>query len=117
MKKMLIFFVAIVLSSCSTLSPVGVWDYSVTGTPDGDRSGIMTVSKKDKKAFDAILKTDEGELKFDTFAFEAKTKKSTGDFNYQGTVIFLDADVKADEMTGNLSTQGMNFPFKATRKK
>lgn len=117
MKRMLIVLVAVVVSSCSTLSPVGVWDYSVTGTPDGDRSGIMMVSKKDKKAFDAILKTDEGELKFDTFAFEAKTKKSTGDFNYQGTTIFFDADVTENEMTGNLSTQGMNFPFKATRKK
>jgi hypothetical protein len=117
MKKMLLVFAVVLLSSCSTLSPVGNWDYSVTGTPDGDRAGTMTVAKKDKKTYGAVLKTEEGELKFDKFQFVSKTKKSTGEFNYQGMIILFDAKVTENEMTGSVSTQGTDFPFKATRKK
>jgi hypothetical protein len=117
MKKL--FYLAIVFCafSCASVSPVGTWNYSITGTPQGDYSGVLNVTKADKKNYSAVMKSDAGDLKFNKFSFDGKTKKSTGDFDYQGMNVWFDTALKENEMTGNVSVQGMNFPFKATRKK
>ena len=118
MKKILIVLIAFLLVSCASISPVGEWSYTISGTPEGDRTGVMTVSKKDKKQFNAVLKTNEGELPFNSFNFASKTKKSTGQFDYQGMSISFDAILKENKkMEGSISTQGMDFPFKASRTK
>ena len=117
MKKIL--YIAIVLSafSCASISPVGNWDYTITGTPQGDYSGVMSITKKDKNTFSAQMKSQAGDLNFNKFTFDGKTKKSVGDFDYQGMNLNFDAALKENEMTGSISVQGMNFPFKATKKK
>jgi hypothetical protein len=117
MKKLLYLLLILVVSSCASISPAGNWNYTITGTPQGDYSGVLTVTKKDKKTFSAVMKSDAGDFKFNQFTFESKSKKSTGDFDYQGMNVYFDTAIKENEMTGNVSVQGMNFPFKATRKK
>ncbi len=117
MKKIFYLLLIVVVSSCASISPVGNWDYKITGTPQGDYSGVLTVAKKDKKDYSAVMKSDAGDLKFTQFKFESKTKKSSGEFDYQGMTVSFDSSVKENEMTGSVSVQGMNFPFTATRKK
>ncbi|MBS1951898.1 MAG: hypothetical protein OJF59_001399 [Cytophagales bacterium] len=115
MKKLPFIIAALFLASCASLTPVGKWDYQITGTPQGDYSGVMTVSKKDKKTLAAEMKSQAGDLPFSKFDFNDKSKKAMGDFSFQGMTIFFDATVTEQEMTGSVSTQGMNFPFKAKR--
>jgi hypothetical protein len=117
MKKVFYLLFIFSLSSCASLSPAGNWDYAITGTPQGDFSGTLTVTKKDKKTFSAVMKSKAEDLKFNKFTFEPKSKKSTGDFDYQGMNVFFDTAINENEMIGNISVQGMSFPFKATRKK
>ncbi|HCW05820.1 MAG TPA: hypothetical protein DGG95_00450 [Cytophagales bacterium] len=105
------------MTSCSSLSPVGSWDYKVTGTPQGDYGGVLIVRKKDKKTLNAVMRSNGNDLPFNSFTFDPKTKKSNGDFNYQGMSVNFDASVSPAEMNGGISVEGMNFPFKATRKK
>jgi uncharacterized protein YceK len=116
MKNYFILFLSgLLLSGCASISPVGSWDYSVTGTPQGDYTGTMTVTKKNKE-YGAVLNSQGSDLVFKKFSFDAKTKKTSGDFDFQSTPIYFDAEVKKNEMTGHMSTDDAQFPFKATRK-
>lgn len=117
MKILSFVFAAFVLASCASISPVGNWDYKITGTPQGDYSGTLVVTKNTDKTFTATMKSEGGEMKFNQFKFESKTKKSTGDFDYQGMNIYFDTTIKENQMAGNVSVQGMTFPFTATKKK
>lgn len=117
MKKILYLAMIVTLASCASLSPAGQWDYKITGTPQGDYSGVLTVTKKDKDNFNANMKSQAGDLPFNSFVFNAKSAKSTGDFSFQGMTIYFDATVTKTEMTGSVATQGMTFPFTAKRKK
>ena len=105
------------LVGCASVTPVGSWDYTVTGTPNGDYAGTLIVTKN-KKQYAATLNTPGADdLPFKKFSFDPKTKKASGDFDYQGTPISFDATVKENDMAGNMSTDDAQFPFKATRKK
>lgn len=117
MKNVCLVLVAVAMASCGSLSPIGSWDYKITGTPQGDYSGVLVVTKKDKKTLGAVMKSSGNDLPFNHFVFDSKTKKSGGDFTYQGMGINFDATVSKMEMIGNISVEDMSFPFKATRKK
>jgi len=106
----------LLVASCASVTPVGSWDYTVTGTPNGDYAGILTVTKT-KKQYAATLNSQGSDLPFKKFAFDSRTKKTSGDFDYQGTPIYFDATVTEKVMAGNMSTDDAKFPFKATRKK
>jgi hypothetical protein len=98
------------------VSPVGSWDYTITGTPNGDYAGTLNVTKI-KKQYAATLNSQGSDLPFKKFAFDPKTKKASGDFDYQGMPISFGAMVKENDMAGNVSTDDAQFPFKAARKK
>lgn len=117
MKNIILIGIFFGMVSCSSLSPVGNWDYKITGTPQGDYGGELIVTKKDKTTLTAVMKSNGNDLPFNHFVFDSKTKKSGGDFNYQGMGINFDATVSEKEMIGNISVDEMSFPFKATRKK
>jgi len=100
------------------VSPVvGNWDYKITGTPQGDYSGVLVVSKGDKKTLNAVMKSNGSDLPFTQFKFDSKTSKSTGSFYYQDMSVSFNATVKQTTMDGSISVENMNFPFTATRKK
>jgi len=117
MKNIFSILIALFITSCASVSPVGNWDYKITGTPEGDYAGVMTVTKKDKKTLEAVMESTVGKLTFTKFTFNTKAKKSFGDFTYQGMSVVFDATVSEKEMNGNISVEGMSFPYKATRKK
>lgn len=94
----------------------GNWDYVITGTPEGDFAGIMVITSANQ-GYTATMNTSAGNLDFNRFSFDAATGKATGEFSYSGTGVSFDATVVGDTMNGNVNAGGMEFPFKATRKK
>jgi hypothetical protein len=123
MKLNLIYlFVALVLASCastkttSKITPVGDWDYMITGTPEGDFKGVLNVTAAGT-GYAAKMLSAAGEAPLQKFAYDPTTKKVTGAVPYNEFMVDMDATVAADEMTGSMSAGGMSFPFKATRKK
>ena len=123
MKKIFtLLFIAITITACVATktttkapSPAGNWDYSITGTPQGDFRGIMIITEVDK-VLTAKLVSDGSDLPINNFLFNKETQKMSGEFDYSGALILLDAVLNVNEITGNMSTSGMSFPFKATRK-
>jgi len=123
MKNLIFIFVALIIASCSAtktskvaITPAGSWDYNIVGTPEGDFSGVMTITPQDKKYL-AKMSASGNELTINNFTFDEANKKVAGDLDYSGTTVLLDALLNGEEMVGNMSAGGMNFPFKAIRKK
>jgi hypothetical protein len=92
--------------------PSGDWNYVVTGTPDGDFKGVLAVSGEGAK-----LISDQGVTPLNNFSFAKDTGKLTGTFPYNGMQIDLNATMEGEQLKGTMSTQGMSFPFSATKKK
>ena len=115
-RSFLILCFCLFLAGCASITPVGSWDYTVTGTPNGDYAGTLIITKIEKQ-YAATLNAQGSDLPFKKFSFDPKTMKASGDFDYQGTPILFDATVKENDMSGNMATDEAQFPFKATRKK
>ncbi len=118
MKRLILpLFLIALLASCASVGPTGTWDYSVTGTPQGDYTGIMTVTRQ-KVGYVAKMNGQQaGEIAFEKFSFDKKSKLSKGLFYFSGAEITFSAAVTKEQMKGSMSTSGMDFPFLATRKK
>lgn len=121
--SILYVFVILFLVACSStktmapiVTPAGNWDYSVTGTPDGDFKGVLNVTSAGE-AYSGKMITSAGEVPLEGFAYNKETKKVTGQVPYNGFMVDLDAIMAGDELAGTMSAGGMSFPFKATRKK
>ncbi len=122
MQKFIYLFLVLVLASCATVktkqvtvTPVGDWDYTITGTPNGDYAGVLSIVEKES-VLAAAMKTNEGELAFNNMSFDKATNIVTGNFNYQGTDLVFNATLAGEAMTGTIAAGGYGFPFKATRK-
>lgn len=120
MKKYL-FLIALINVSCAStkklaLVPVGSWDYKITGTPNGDFSGVLIVTMEGDK-YMATLKSEVGELKFTQTKYDQATKKLTGSFDFDGTPIDFESTTEGDAMKGSVSAGGGSWPFNGTRKK
>lgn len=123
MKNLIFAFAALIIASCAStktskvvISPAGNWDYTITGTPEGDFSGVMNIVAQDK-VYTAKLNASGSELAIEKFTWDEATKKVGGELYYSGTSVLFDATLAGEEMIGTMSAGGMNFPFKATRKK
>jgi hypothetical protein len=103
-------------SAKTPVTPAGEWEFSITETPQGDFTGIMTIGQQEN-LFTAKLIANGSDIHFEKFSWHESSRKAEGELTYSGTTVYFDATLEGEEMTGNLSTGGMNFPFKATRKK
>ncbi len=122
MKNLILVFVVLIIASCATtktskvvITPTGNWDYSITGTPEGDFKGVMSIVNQDD-AYTAKMNMSNGEIALSNFTWNEPAKKVTGQFNYSGYAVFFDATMAGEEMLGSMSVEGQSFPFKATRK-
>jgi hypothetical protein len=118
----IVIFIALAFTACvaskptsKAPSPTGSWDYTITGTPQGDFKGEMIITETDK-VLHAKLISNGAELPIEKFTFNKETLKMSGEFDYSGALILFDGVFATNEITGSMSTSGMNFPFKATRK-
>lgn len=123
MKQNIFFlFIVLLLASCAStkttakITPVGDWDYTITGTPEGDFKGVLNVTQSGA-AYAAKMISGAGEVPMQKFVYDPATKKVTGSFPYSEFMVDMDAVVAADEIVGSMSAAGMSFPFKAVKKK
>ena len=124
MKHLLYFMLfALVLSSCASTkststapSPAGNWDYAITGTPEGNFSGVLIIEQIND-TYTAKMTNAAGDLPIAKYNYDKATMKMSGEFDYSGNLVLFDGVMAGDEITGTMSTGGMSFPFKATRKK
>lgn len=119
--KISFLFLALTFAACVATktvskvpSPTGNWDYTITGTPEGDFKGQMVVTETDK-ILNAKLAGNGIDLPIEKFAFDAASQKLTGEFWYGSTQVYMDVIMNGDQMAGTVSASGMTFPFKATR--
>lgn len=123
MKNLIFVFVALIIASCAStktikvvITPAGNWDYTITGTPEGDFTGIMSIVSENNQ-YSAKMTAGGSEITIYNFTWDEPTKKVGGDFNYSGYTVQFDAAMAGEEMMGNMSVEGTSFPYKATRKK
>ncbi len=123
MKNLIFVFVALLSISCTStktskgvITPSGNWDFTVTGTPDGNFTGLMSIVSENN-LYSAKLTASGSEIIIYKFTWDEPTKKVGGEFNYSGYTVLLNAAMAEEEITGIMSAEGMNFPFKATKKK
>jgi hypothetical protein len=124
MKTILMFIIsAFIISSCAStktstvdITPVGDWDYSITGTPEGDFTGVLSIVTMNKTYVGKMI-TSGTEVTINNFVWNKANHNIGGDFNYSGYPVYLDVTQTGEELTGSVSVEGMSFPFKATRKK
>lgn len=123
MRVAIFAFVIVGLIGCATskqssrnVSPVGNWDYTVKGTPEGDFAGVMVVASTGK-VFSAKLSTGQNELPIEKFVYDEASKKMTGEFYYSSARVYFNAQLSGDAIDGTMSVDDASFPFKATRKK
>ena len=121
MKKLFNLLIVVVFYSCASSkmasnAPDGDWNYTVTGTPDGDHSGILTITTEKNKCT-AIIKSETGEMTLNDAAFDKEKQLLTGNIDYDGTTVYLNITRTGDSLEGKVSASGMDFPLKGTRKK
>jgi len=96
-------------------TPVGNWDYEVLNTPQGNFSGVMSITSA-AAGYAAKMSTPVGEVAINQFSWDGSGRKVAGVFSFTGFQVQFDASLAGREMTGYMSVDGMQFPFKATRK-
>ncbi len=120
--SILYVFVILILASCAStktmapITPVGDWDYSITGTPEGDFKGVLNITSTGE-VYTAKMISSNGTVPLEKVTYNKDTKKITGEIPYNGFMVALDATLNGDELIGGTEAGGMTFPFKATRKK
>ena len=115
-KLVFVLSVSLLFSACTAVGPAGSWNYTVTGTPQGDFTGDLIVTKNET-GYAAKLSSKDGEIPFNSFTYNKKEKKSAGTFDFSGTTIDFKAGVEKEQMKGTMTAGGMEFPFSATKKK
>lgn len=124
MKTSKIYTLALILllSACATVKtakipgPEGEWDYSITGTPNGDYAGVMAITKNES-SYTGSLNTSEGSTPLTNLSYKPEEKKLEAEFDYNGMTILLTGLVNGDVFDGTVSTGDYQFPMKGTRKK
>ncbi|NJM24881.1 MAG: hypothetical protein HC859_04540 [Bacteroidia bacterium] len=112
----------VLLSACATVKtakipgPEGEWDYAITGTPNGDYSGVMAITNANN-ALAGVLRTSDGDAPLNNLVYKAEEKKLEGEFDYNGMTVVLSGIVEGDAFKGTVSTGGYEFPMTAARKK
>ena len=123
MKKVLILVVlAFVAYSCASTKTskkavdiaIGSWDYVVSGTPEGDATGVMVISKEGE-VYSGVLNTSQGSAPLENVTVTDNNLKCY--FNYMGYNIEVTGLFTADTFTGKASVEYNDFPMTATRQK
>ena len=119
----LILVFAVAFSSCKgtkataskakKYTPAGTWEYLITGIPDGDQSGTMTIMEG-SDGMSGKISSDAGETDLEDLVIEDNILTAT--FSVQGYDIEMKGTFEGDTYKGNISVAGYEFPVTATRK-
>lgn len=119
--SLLIIVAIAILSSCASTksakenSPAGDWDYSIKGTPQGDFSGVMTITKTES-GFTGQLVSGQGTLPFTSTRYFKEENKVEAEFDYSGMPVVLTGMITGTTMTGTVATSGYEFELTANKK-
>ena len=122
MKNLLFIIVLIVVSSCAgskkaVYSPVGAWEYMVIGTPNGDASGIMSLTNTEDGLKGTFNSPQYGESNMENLVFDSETKEITCEIYLSGIDLSLKGIFDGDTFEGNIDAgQNGAFPMTANRK-
>ncbi len=96
-----------------TGSYIGTWNFTVTGTPDGDTKGEMIISQAGD-----ILKGMIGSAGGQSEIKDLKIVNNvlTGLFDYDGMSINMTGTFNGNSFEGKVDAQGYTFPLTATKK-
>jgi len=114
-KYILILFVAVVGYGCASYSPVGNWDYLVSGTPNGDVPGTMVLEEMEG-VYSGKFMSDMGDLVLENLVYSEEEGLSAT-FYYQGIEFALTGAFMEEEFTGTVDggPQVGAFPMTAKR--
>ena len=101
---------------CASTSFLGDWDYTVTGTPDGNLIGLFTLSETEDGYVCHVLSSD-GYADFDMESCKLEENTLTG-FYYDemGSRIDISGTFEEDKFTGKVNVQGQEFTLAMVRK-
>ena len=120
----LILLIAMAFSSCKgtkgaaaskakKYTPAGTWEYLITGIPDGDQSGTMTIMEG-SEGMTGKISSDAGETDLEDLVIADNVLSCT--FSVQGYDIEMKGTFEGDSYKGNIAVAGYEFPVTATRK-
>lgn len=92
---------------------LGDWEYLVEGTPNGDVTGVMNISKDDD-AFVGKLTSDMGEIELNDLSIIEN--KLSANFEVQGMTLDMDGTFNGPQFTGTIGVDYNTFPITATKK-
>ena len=92
---------------------LGDWEYLVEGTPNGDVTGVMNISKEDD-AYVGKLISDMGEVLLNDLSIVED--KLSANFDIQGMTLNMDGTFEGPQFTGTIAVDYNSFPMTATKK-
>lgn len=101
-------------TKAKTFPAAGMWDYEVTNTPDGDNSGVLTLTPSGD-TYIGKINGDAGETELSDL--KIVDKKLTCTFEVQGYEAEIAGDFDGDNFTGKVMVAGYEFPMTMVRKK
>lgn len=92
---------------------IGVWSYTITGLPDGDTGGTLTISKEGS-AYKGNISSDLGEVDLSECMIEGNSM-TKGVFEVQGYEVELSGMFEGSNFTGKIYAAGYEFPITAVK--
>jgi hypothetical protein len=117
-----ILFMAIItvwMAGCASTknasrSYLGDWEYIVKNTPEGDFTGILTLSK-DGDNYTGALKSADNQTPLQNVVIDGNNLSCT--FDYMGYNIILKGIFEGEILNGNMTVEYNDFPFTAHKVK
>ncbi len=118
-KILLLAIIAAWVAGCATTKNaakfhLGIWEYVVKNTPEGDFTGTMVISK-DGDAYSAVMKSPDQETPLHNVVIDGDN--FSGSFDYMGYNVIMKGVFAGDSLTGEMSVEYNSFPFTATKVK
>ena len=118
-KMMILAFFAALIAGCATTknvvdSSTGDWKYLVTDTPDGDASGIFTITKNGD-SYTGVISAAGQETPLNDI--EIKDDVLTCNFDYMGYTVNVKSKIEGESMSGDMTVDYNGYPFSAQKVK
>jgi len=92
---------------------LGDWEYLVEGTPNGDVTGVMNISKEGDE-YVGKLGSDMGEIMLNDLSIVEN--KLSANFDIQGMTLNMDGIFDGPKFNGTIAVDYNSFPISATKK-
>lgn len=96
-----------------TGSYIGTWNFTVTGTPDGDTKGEMIISQAGN-VLKGMISSSGGQSEIKDL--KIVNNVLTGLFDYNGMSINMTGTFNGNSFEGKVDAQGYTFPMTAAKK-